>query len=374
MTKPENAPVREILSAAAAAAVTQHAAAATPERCLNCEAILTGEYCASCGQHIKHHVHSTAAVVGEFIEDLLHTDHRVWRTLEPLLLQPGFLTKEYLAGRRTRYTSPFRLYIVLSLLFFLTASLSGEGLSVVDKSGDSYSIGPTTEQPQASYPLDPHATEQLAEFLTRIDADKRKETRERLEAALRQIPPDQQAAVVTGMSNPCSPSALGGALPQSLGNRGQLLDICRNVMADNGEEFSHALREHVPQVMFFFLPLIALFAKFLYLGSKRYYAEHLLFFVHFHAFVFLLFAANNVLGRILGWFGSGWPATISSLLTAAVTIYVPLYLYRAMRNVYGQGRFFTLTKFSLLLVGYAVNMVIAFGIIAAYTAMTLPSH
>lgn len=348
--------------------------AATPERCLNCETVLTGEYCANCGQHTKHHVHSTPAMVGEFIEDLFHTDHRVWRTLKPLLLQPGFLTKEYLLGRRARYTSPFRLYIVLSLLFFLTASLSGEGLSIVDKSGDSYSIRPAAGQAQASYPLDPDAVGQLTEFLTHVDQDKRQEIRERLEAALRQIPADQQAKVVRGMSNPCSPSALGGSLPQSLGSRGQLLDICRNVMTDNGQEFSRALREHVPQVMFFFLPLIALFAKVLYIGSKRHYAEHLLFFVHFHAFAFLVLAANNVLGRVLGWLGSGWPETLASLLTTAVVIYTPIYLYRAMRNVYGQGRFFTLTKFSLLLVGYAVNMGIAFGIIAAYTAMTLPSH
>lgn len=375
VAKPENALAEATLPIAAA----EHEVAAPQERCLDCEAVLTGEYCANCGQHSKHHVHSTPALIGEFVEDLFHADHRVWRTLKPLLLQPGFLTKEYLLGRRTRYTPPFRLYIVLSLIFFLTASLSGaglsgEGLSIVDKSGDSYSIGPAVQQTQSSYPLDPEATEQLAEFLTRIDKEKREETRERLEAALKQIPSDQQAAVINGMSNPCSPSALGGALPQSLGNRGQLLDICRNVMTNDGEEFARALSEHVPQVMFFFLPLIALFAKVLYLGSKRYYAEHLLFFVHFHAFVFLVLAVNNVLDRALVWLGSGWPETVSSLLTAAVVICTPIYLYRAMRNVYGQGRFVTLTKFSLLLVGYALNMAIAFGIVAAYTAVTLPSH
>jgi len=369
-TVPENAPAPETLPVA----VAEQEITTQQECCLDCGAVLTGEYCASCGQHIKHHVHSTPAMVGEFIEDLLHADHRVWRTIKPLLLQPGFLTKEYLAGRRTRYTPPFRLYIVLSLIFFLTASLSGDGLAIVDKSGEAYSLEPAAGQTQAAYPLDPQAAEQLTEFLTRIDKDKRQETRERLEASLRRIPTDQQAQVVTGMSNPCSPSALGRALPESLSGRGQLLDICRNVAADNGKEFSRELRKHVPQMMFFFLPLIALFAKVLYVGSKRYYAEHLLFFVHFHAFVFLVLATNNVLGRVLGWFGSGWPQSIAGLLTTAAVIWTPIYLYRAMRNVYGQGKFFTLTKFSLLLVGYAINMAVAFGVIAAYTAMTLPSH
>ena len=105
------------------------------DRCLNCEAVLTGEYCSRCGQHVHHHVHSTPEMIGEFIEDLLHADHRIWRTLKPLLFRPGLLTAEYLRGRRVSYTSPFRLYIVLSLIFFLSASLSGSAPQVVVPTG-----------------------------------------------------------------------------------------------------------------------------------------------------------------------------------------------------------------------------------------------
>ena len=47
------------------------------ERCLNCDAPLTGEFCANCGQNSKHHVHSTLAMISELIEDLFHTDHHI---------------------------------------------------------------------------------------------------------------------------------------------------------------------------------------------------------------------------------------------------------------------------------------------------------
>ena len=53
-------------------------------------------------------------------EDLTHADSRLWRTLAALLFKPGHLTREFLAGRRARYLPPVRLYLVLSVLFFLS--------------------------------------------------------------------------------------------------------------------------------------------------------------------------------------------------------------------------------------------------------------
>jgi hypothetical protein len=177
--------------------------------------------------------------------------------------------------------------------------------------------------------------------------------------------------VVIGMSNPCSPQALGDALPESFAGKQRLLDICKDVTADHGDRLLQKMREHIPQMMFFFLPLIALSGKLLYLGSRRYYAEHLLFFVHFHAFFFLAAAINNVLGWLLGWFKGGWASTIAVLLTTGLVIYIPVYLYKAMRRVYGQSRLVTVIKFTLLTGAYVGSLFLTFAVLAAYTAMTL---
>ena len=89
-----------------------------------------------------------------------------------------------------------------------------------------------------------------------------------------------------------------------------------------------------------------------HLGSGRYYVEHLLFFVHFHAFFFLCGIAVLLLGRLSAMFaGTAAASALSgaeSILTAVLIFYVPYYLYRAMRRVYGQGRTVTLVKYSLL--------------------------
>ena len=331
---------------------------AGPAQCLNCDATLTGEYCAHCGQHSKHHVHSTPAMIAELIEDLFHTDHRVWRTLVPLMIRPGKLTVEYLRGKRVSYTPPFRLYIVLSLLFFLSASLRHDAIEIVPAKGG------------ATYELDEKAKDKLDEFVQRLDADKREDTRQRLEEVLRQARPADQRRMVESMTNPCSSAALGQIAPMKEGSK--LLDVCRKVTRDNGRSMTEAMWEHVPHMMFFFLPLIAVFGKLLYLGSRRYYAEHLLFFVHFHAFFFLAMAINNVIGWVFGWFTGAWAATAAGLSTTALVFYAPAYLYKAMRRVYGQGRFVTLAKFAVLvLCGYGFSAFLTFAVLAAYTAMTL---
>jgi hypothetical protein len=96
------------------------------ERCTNCGAAATGAYCARCGQRVAPHIHSVWGFIREATESLTHADSRLWRTLSTLLVKPGRLTREFLDGRRASYLPPFRLYLVLSLLFFVLASLLGE--------------------------------------------------------------------------------------------------------------------------------------------------------------------------------------------------------------------------------------------------------
>lgn len=311
---------------------------------------------------MKHHVHSTAHVAAELFEDLTHADHRVWRTLKPLLLRPGEVTVEYLRGKRARYTPPFRLYIVLSLLFFLTASLShDDGVTrfvVVNPDGQTYELTEDTR-------------EKLNEFLERVDEEDRASARQNLEELFKKMPPEEQQRMSAGVLNACSDDRLGKVLPQTLPGRYRLLNVCERLAYGNRDEMTQKMREHVPQMLFFLLPVIALFGKLLYLGSKRYYAEHLVFFVHFHAFFFLAGTIYNVVDWLLGWFTGGWAGVASGLLLAALILYIPIYLYRAMRQVYPQRRWITRVTFFFLLGGYIWSLFLTFAGLAAITAMTL---
>ena len=103
---------------------------AAPVHCKNCGAVLLDRFCGNCSQAADVHVPSTVELVHELMEGLTHSDSRLWRTLKYLWIKPGRLTQEFVAGRRVAYLPPFRLYLLLSVIFFLIASLSdsvGEG-------------------------------------------------------------------------------------------------------------------------------------------------------------------------------------------------------------------------------------------------------
>src|ERR1044071_4817461 len=100
--------------------------------CANCGQPLAGEYCAACGQRHEPHVHTVGHFAGEAFESIPLAVSRLWRTLLYLLIRPGFLTREFFAGRRVRYLPPFRLYLVISVLFFLVVGLGGRDSDEVE--------------------------------------------------------------------------------------------------------------------------------------------------------------------------------------------------------------------------------------------------
>lgn len=338
--------------------------------CLNCGALLVGEYCARCGQHVKHHVHSTWETVKEFFEDLFHTDQRLWRTLVPLTFRPGLLTLEYLRGRRVSFTPPFRLYIVLSLIFFVFFSIDNpyEENNVV--------IAPVVTGEKSKERLaDPAADPEVRAMIERLVASTpekdKKKARDGLVAALKELPAGSVRAAARN-EDMCTPATLSW-LPANLGANERLLTACRK-MTTNGSGFGEAIGHNLPKMMFVFLPLIALTGKLLYFRPRHYYAEHLLFFVHYHSFFFFASTLSMVVALLFGWLqaiGAGPWMTASYVLTATVTIYVPVYLLLAMRRVYAQGWWLTSAKFLLLTIAYLTCLLLTFVGLITFTALTL---
>jgi len=136
-------------------------------------------------------------------------------------------------------------------------------------------------------------------------------------------------------------------------------------LAHDGSSVGEVVVHNVPRAMFLFLPLLALVMKALYWRQKRYYVEHLLFLIHNHAFVFLAVIMLVLIGRVpytdavIGW------------LWAAASVYVFWYLYRAMRTVYGQGRWITLAKYFTLGTTYLATSVIMLILTVIYSALTV---
>jgi len=98
-------------------------------QCKNCNATSEGRYCPVCGQKDVDLQRPLRELVAEIVKETFDVDGRAWRTVKTLFLQPGLLTSEFLAGKRRTYTPPLRLYLFISVSFFvLMAWVASQGL------------------------------------------------------------------------------------------------------------------------------------------------------------------------------------------------------------------------------------------------------
>src|SRR5688572_14318370 len=94
-------------------------------KCMNCGCLLKGDYCHQCGQH--SHIDSDPSlhdIIHELIHEFSHLNDKIFQTLKVLFLRPGELTREFLQGRRASYIGPVRLYLTMSIAYFLIAATS----------------------------------------------------------------------------------------------------------------------------------------------------------------------------------------------------------------------------------------------------------
>lgn len=347
------------------------------DTCTNCDTLLRGQYCAQCGQRSGTRMISLWGLIREASEFLTTLDSRLWRTLGLLMFRPGQLTLDYLRGRRARYIPPLRLFIAFSLAFFFLLAI-GTRLGLQDSTtvaeGEEVHIRIGADDP--AHPGDearPPAggPEDAADTPPEAEAEAQPEPAPGAVAGGGADAPPGSTAETE--EDPCEHLEIEtgtelGWLSTWLTEE-RLRASCRKVVADHGASFSQALLENIPMMMFFFLPLMAVVMKLSYPLSGRFYVEHLLFLVHFHAFFYFILTLN----LLAEWAFEGtrmpdWPAPVLATVTL---IYVPVYLFKSMRLVYGQGKMATLGKYALLGISYFVGLIIMFVITLTVTALTL---
>jgi len=299
--------------------------------CLNCGAHLRGQYCGHCGQRSRSRLISLWELISDAFGDLFEIDSRLWRTVVPLLARPGRLTHDYLQGRRARYMPPFRMYLVMSVIFFIVAFFD-----------PSEELGLFFEPPATADLESAAGAQEGSGVVIRIGEDGPEELDEDC---------DIEESDIEGF-----PDFIARHLSAE-----RLKQVCQQIVADKGKSLSDKVVDNVPTALIALLPLMALVLKILYPLSRRFYVEHLLFFVHFHAFVFLLLTLEILFTRTTTLLHM--PELATTMTVVAVSLYIPAYVFIAMRRVYGQGRFVTFFKFVALTSAYITG----FGLIISMT-------
>ncbi len=339
--------------------------------CLNCGAYLRGQYCAVCGQRSRSRLISLWELVRDAFGDLFEIDSRLWQTLVPLLIRPGRLTHDYLQGRRARYMPPFRMYLVLSLLFFVVAFFDPrEDLSLLFEPQPEVETESETEGAAGKAEGE---TEDETESETEGAAGEADQAKQEILDELAKegivvgnVPEDfefEGDGFTFKLSDDedgpddCEMDASDVEdMPAWLQRRltpERLQRVCERTQIDGGRAFIDKLLDNIPAALIVLLPLMAFVLKALYPLSRRYYVEHLLFFVHFHAFFFLILSLQILFMRLSALLHI--PEALAILTVVIASFYVPVYLFVAMRRVYGQGRFVTFIKYIGLVIAYILG-------------------
>lgn len=285
--------------------------------CANCGAPIVGAFCPRCGQETTLALPTARAFLREAAGRYIAWDGRTWRTLAALFFRPGFLTREYLAGRRRRYVRPGRLFVVLSIAFFAVVRFTSD----------------TSE---------------------RVMLDRRVEP---AVSVPRDVPKEGRRGISIGDDFNISLDDGGGG-PWLAPLRQRVDQFNALSRQQKAEQLWAGMLRYGPYALVALLPLFAGLMKLVYLGrTRRYperprrYAAHLVYAAHSHAFVCLALMLAQVAPM--------------KALQDMLTIWIAVYLLRSMKRVYGGRWSGVVVRGMLVTAAYGVFFVVAVVALAA---------
>lgn len=307
----------------AASALAEHGA--KPVACKNCGEPLIGPYCAVCGQERDTHRRSVRDLVGALFEEIASFDSRILRTMRALLLRPGELSLAFHEGRTRRYVPALRLYLFVSLLFFLFLSVTDIALLqfemiarperiVVASNGQVFAITQDDPEPipvpaylndgQQHYSIntEPVFLSRVGAVPVNLPADARQRLKRKLADRMKRT--DRNAWI------------------------GRDVMASFNRLATDPAAMNGPLTTWIPRALFLLLPAFALVLSMFYWRQRRafFFVDHLVFSLNLHSFVFVALIAAAAVAQIVA------ASIVGILLLAAIG----LYLLLAMRRFYRQ--------------------------------------
>lgn len=369
-----------------------------PERkekiCLNCNAAIHGRYCHVCGQENLEPREPFWVLATHFIYDITHFDGKFFSILKWLLFKPGFLSREYLKGRRASYLHPIRLYVFTSAVFFLVFFSFYQKGNVAHADETIRPI--TVEIKQLEAKRDLYTAE-----ITHPDAADSKLTLEDHKNELDQLNRDIAVLKKDSTKRDSVPSLAGNFSFFGSGNgRSKAKSVreydsvqhsmppfkrdgffkkriirqelhLREKYKNNGSEIVRAVSEkfiHLfPQMLFVSLPLFALILQILYVRRKQfYYVNHVVYALHLYCATFILILVSLLTGSVLTYLHSS-----KQILGGVFFMVIIFYWYKSLRNFYGQSRKKTVLKYLLLLFSTLLMMIFLFVLFLLFTTFVI---
>ncbi len=219
--------------------------------CPNCENSFNGQFdfCPHCSQRNKEMRLVFRYLIGDLLAGSLNIDSKFFITFRTLISKPAILTKEFFKGKRTKYLTPIRIYLLVSFVYFAMLSFTNNSALIFDDNED------TSETPVVFNNSD---TDTLANIYNSTSVDTN--TSKAIELNV------ESDSTVFGIE----------------------MDKLKSLNKKEGRNnFRNKFNEYTSVSMFFIIPIAAILL-FWFFGKDTYYIEHLVFLIHLQSLVFLI--------------------------------------------------------------------------------------
>jgi hypothetical protein len=345
--------------------------------CLNCGAALQGKYCHVCGQENLEIKETFGHMMNHAISDYFHFDHQFFHTLKPLLFKPGYLTNEYMAGRRAQYLHPVKMYIFISLVYFLLVFQQKSGpVQINQPPGSLKEIAKAADQINHTPYLSAQAKKKSINELY-LDGGYKMENNHWVIDTSRKA--RQRAEENKHVVNP---STSDTTYEEYMANQQKLPEAKRDgwferyynqkafainkQKIDLVETIEDSLKHNFPKMMFLLLPLFALILMVTFYRSKKFYVEHLIYAFHLHCFIFLFLSIILLVEFIVP---ATWK-TFNGWLAFAAVIAILWYVYKSLRVVYHRSRWRTIFKMIGMYLMYFLSFLVCISLLVMITIFT----
>ena len=325
--------------------------------CPNCGTLKDNRYCPNCGQNDRDYNKSLLSIIRTLVKEVFDVDSRVSLTVKEMFLHPGQLTLEFANNRRASYSTPIRVYLVASVLYFFIVALTMNPEMELrpEERKDGRRLQAVEEV--ASYDM-----VAIRDFLAQVRSEVEPEIHRKINDVLKR--PDQSPSKIMLLPYLSVLSA----------QETKLTDM-QHFWLRALVHFAHAPENvlasfvnNLPLCMLVLLPWFALVLKLLYIRKGTPISVHLVYAMHTTSFSFFLFAFGWLLILLTRTLGVG---EYASWLFPPLLIYAAGYNLVAMHVVYKQGWGKTTVKYVGSLFLYSLMLGPAFGFVALITILQL---
>lgn len=324
--------------------------------CANCGTELKGNFCYVCGQENLELKENFGHMLNHAVSDYFHFDHHFFNTLKPLLFKPGKLTNEYMAGKRVQYLHPVKMYIFISLVYFVVLFSNHHNIVNINTTNKAVTKEQMAKADTAIMKSPVLSMQQKKDIIahTHSKAANSGKVNNRIHifgSSGDDGKRDTTYALYLVTQQKLPEAERDGFIKRYCVKREYELN---GNNTDIKQLIQDGVKHNAPKMMFLLLPIFAIILRITFWKNKKFYVEHLIYSFHFHCFLFLFLTVIMLLKMAVP---GGWKSFDDSLDMFAFAA-IAWYFYKSLREVYHRTPGRTIAK----MIGISLSYTTIFGI------------